>query len=190
MSNEHTGEKIKQIRIMHRLSVEELALKAGLSVAEITSLENGNIVSTLTPLSKITRALGVRLSTLIDDEEVVGPVVVKKGTSNKVLHFSGSSQEEDQKGASFFSLASGKLDRHMEPFIIEVKPAKTKEIKFSSHEGEEFIFVLEGEIEVEYGKKHFSLKPGDSIYYSSVIPHALYSLNKSAAKIIAVIYAS
>ena len=52
----------------------------------------------------------------------------------------------------FFHL-SEKQDRHMEPFLIDVYPIETKEYKLSSHEGEEFIFVMDGEIEILYGKE-------------------------------------
>ena len=58
----------------------------------------------------------------------------------------------------------------------------------SSHEGEEFIYVLEGEIEVIYGKDSFIIGPGDTIFYDSAVPHHLHASGEDKAKILAVLY--
>jgi quercetin dioxygenase-like cupin family protein len=76
----------------------------------------------------------------------------------------------------------------MDPFLIDVFPSSEQEIKMSVHEGEEFIYVLEGEMELKYGKDTYILKTGDSIYYESIVAHHLHSHNCDKAKILAVIY--
>jgi quercetin dioxygenase-like cupin family protein len=76
----------------------------------------------------------------------------------------------------------------MEPFIIDVHPGSGK-VNPSSHEGEEFIYVLSGQIEVLYGKDSFTLSTGDSIYYDSVISHHVHAVGTEDAKILAVVYA-
>ena len=68
----------------------------------------------------------------------------------------------------FHSLGAGKIDRNIDPYIIDI--TYEEDYKLSSHEGEEFIYVLEGEIEVEYGKDKFTVAVGDSIFYDSVVP--------------------
>jgi quercetin dioxygenase-like cupin family protein len=73
----------------------------------------------------------------------------------------------------------------MEPFYIEFEEESDKQV--SSHEGEEFIIVLTGEVELIYGKKTFSLGQGDSMYYNSVVPHYV-GAKRSKASIYAVIY--
>ena len=67
-------------------------------------------------------------------------------------------------------------------------PKSEEEVKLSTHEGEEFIYVLEGEIEILYGKDKYELKAGDSIYYESIVAHHLHSHGSEKAKILAVIY--
>jgi mannose-6-phosphate isomerase-like protein (cupin superfamily) len=89
----------------------------------------------------------------------------------------------------FYSLASDKKDRHIEPFIIDVHPSLSKDYIPSSHEGEEFIYVLAGEIEVCYGKEHYKLNAGDSIYYDSIVPHDVHALGNADARILAAVYA-
>jgi quercetin dioxygenase-like cupin family protein len=72
----------------------------------------------------------------------------------------------------------------MEPFIVDIE--KDSEQPKSSHEGEEFIYVLEGAITVEYGKDTYTVKRGDSIYYDSIVPHRVTA--EADARILAVIY--
>ena len=76
----------------------------------------------------------------------------------------------------------------MDTFSLEVTPA-IGEITLSSHEGEEFLYVLEGEAQISYGKEKYILKSGDSIYFDSIVPHHIGSASDTqAAKMLAVIY--
>ena len=189
MSDENKiGEKIHHIRENNGMTIKELADASHCSVAFIKDLENGAYIPSLTPLLKIARALGVRLGTFLDDSPQTGPFIVKSGKSENITHFSGSYNNLEESTLDFYSLAYGKQDWHMEPFIIEVSPKKG-ENKLSSHEGEEFIYVLDGEIKILYGQEKYELKTGDSIYYDSIIPHELHASEEINAKILAVIYA-
>jgi quercetin dioxygenase-like cupin family protein len=73
----------------------------------------------------------------------------------------------------------------MEPFFIKVSP--TDERINSSHEGEEFVVVVSGEVELVYGKETYTLKEGDTMYYNSLVPHCLSAIGGDA-KIYAVIF--
>jgi quercetin dioxygenase-like cupin family protein len=86
-------------------------------------------------------------------------------------------------------LAGTKAGRHFEPFIIDITPADKPAISLSAHEGEEFIFVLSGEIEISYGKETYRLSEGDSIYYDSVVDHHVHAAADYPARILAVVYA-
>jgi uncharacterized cupin superfamily protein len=77
----------------------------------------------------------------------------------------------------------------MEPFLIDIHPGSAQGVRPSTHEGEEFIYVLSGEIEVLYGKDIYRLKTGDCIYYDSIVPHHVHSARDAEAKVVAVIYA-
>lgn len=182
------GSKIRQIREAQEMSVADLAQASNTNEELIDQLEKGALVPSLTPLLQIARALGVRLGTFLDDVPQKAPVVVKAGRSTKVVRFSGNCDKCETSTLDFFSLASDKADRHMEPFLIDVHPPKSGEVKLSSHEGEEFIFVTKGEIEILYGKDKYTLTAGDSIYYDSVVPHHVYAIGTDA-QILAVVYA-
>ena len=76
----------------------------------------------------------------------------------------------------------------MEPFFIEVYPDKELS-KLSSHEGEEFLYVLQGTLSVKYGKEEYTLNAGDSIYYDSIVEHLVYNSSNEVCKILAIVYA-
>ncbi len=182
------GSKIKAIRETKKISIEDLADKANLPVEGVKKIENGELVPSLTPLLKLARVMGVRIGTFLDDQENIGPVINKKDDKKSVTRFS----DKDNPVSSdldFYSLAVNKAGRHMEPFVIDIYPSSEEGYKLSSHEGEEFIYVLQGEIEIIYGKDIYTLTEGDSIYYDSVVKHHLHSKGTNPAKILAVIYA-
>ena len=181
------GAKVKLVRENRKLSIEDVSERTNLSVDQIESIENGSLVPNLTPLIKISRVLGVRLGTFMDDDENIGPVVSRRAEKNEVTRFSdkGNAVNSD---LDFYTLAQNKAGRHMDPFIIDIFPSSEEEIKLSSHEGEEFLYVLEGEVEIAYGRDKYILHEGDSIYYESIVAHHVHSHGNAKAKILAVVY--
>ena len=188
-SENRIGGKITTLRESLGLSVEDLAERSGCDTTTIAHLESGEYAPSLTPLIKLTRALGVRLGTLLDDEIELGPIVTRHGDAETISRLRDLETVSDAGVLGFFSLASGKSARHMEPFLIDVQPAAPGRHKLSSHEGEEFLYVLDGAIEVEYGKETRTLTVGDSIYYDSIVPHQVRAANGASARILAVVYA-
>ena len=71
---------------------------------------------------------------------------------------------------------------------LSVMPTEDSVFVLSSHEGEEFIMVMEGVMEISYGKHTYLLEEGDSIYYDSIVPHHVHAYEGQAAKILAVVY--
>ena len=116
------GSKIKGIRESKNFSIEEISERSGLSVEQITSIENDEHLPSLGPLIKIARALGVRLGTFLDDSDDLGPVVCRAeehlGSS---ISFSNDAADA-RKNMEYHSLARQKAGRHMEPFIIDIQP--------------------------------------------------------------------
>ena len=183
--NTEFASKIKSIRERQNMSIEELSENSGVKLEVLEAMEAGEIIPSLTPLTKMAKALGVRLGTFLDDTPQLGPVLVRGGKPDNVLYFSGREDVTNASNLEFHSLGAGKIDRNLDPFIIDIDYAE--DYKLSSHEGEEFIYVLDGEIEIEYGKEKFVVGEGDSIYYDSVVPHHLHSTGEKS-KILAVLY--
>jgi len=181
------GEKIKSIREAKSIAVDELAERSGLAVEQVERIENNIDLPSLAPLIKIARALGVRLGTFLDDNDELGPAVCRKNEAKDTISFSNNAIHS-RKHMEYHSLSKAKADRHMEPFIIDVTATTDHDFILSSHEGEEFIMVMEGIMEISYGKYTYVLEEGDSIYYDSIVPHHVHAFEGKAAKILAVIY--
>ena len=180
------GSRISTVRESLGLSPEELAERSGCETALIRRIEAGELVPSLAPLVKIARALGVRLGTLLDDAGGIGPVVTRRDQASGAERLRSLETGAGSTTLDFFSLAPGKAARHMEPFLVTVHPGPGTT---STHEGEELLYVLEGKIEVAYGKDLHALGPGDSIYYDSIVPHRVSAAGGTDARILAVVYA-
>jgi len=188
-NNNIVGSKIKGIRESKNLTIEEISERSGLSAEQIVSIETDQTLPSLGPLIKIARALGVRLGTFMDDNDHIGPVVTRAADREKDSSISFSNGATDaRKHMEYHPLAQQKAGRHMEPFIIDINPTDENNFHLSDHEGEEFIYVMEGEVELVYGKEVYRLLPGDSIYYDSIVKHHLHGAPGKAAKILALVY--
>ena len=189
--NNHSvvGAKIKGLRETKNLSIDVIAERSGLTVEQIESIENDVNLPSLGPLIKIARALGVRLGTFMDDNDALGPIVCRAEDREKDSSISFSNGATDaRKHMEYHPLAQQKAGRHMEPFVIDINPEESPEFQLSDHEGEEFIYVMQGEVEIVYGKETYHLQEGDSIFYDSIVKHHVHGAPGKSAKILAVVY--
>ncbi len=181
------GEKIKELREKRGLSLKDLADLTGFSTALLSQMENHLVSPSLGTLIKLARALNVRVGDFLGETEGEPFTIVRKDERKKVSRF--ASKDGVKYGYIYESLGFEKKDRHMEPFIVTLEPATVPTSKTSVHDGEEFIFVLEGEMQVILGNHTEILYPGDSIYYDSTIPHRVQCHEGKVTRILAVIYA-
>ncbi len=186
MKTEKVGHRIRRYMEKQGLTVDDLCERTGLDPGALAPILEEDVYPSIGPLVKISRALGIRLGTLLDDQVSKDPLVVRRADREKGI---GSPRGKDRPVAQrFHSLGRGKSDRHMEPFYIEILPEATNEKKRSSHEGEEFIVVESGSLEILYGEETHVLEAGDSIYYNSVVPHCVSCRGGRPASIYAVLY--
>jgi transcriptional regulator with XRE-family HTH domain len=186
LNAEKLGARIRTFREQRGIDRDELAKRTGLDASLIQAMEEENIYPALGSLLKIARTLGVRLGTFLDDQVSQDPLIIRlEERRQEESMLRGRDKPAELK---FCSLGRGKSDRHMEPFFVEILPESAREKVLSSHEGEEFIVVLSGEVEVLYGLETHVLKSGDSIYYNSVVPHYISCRSNTKAEIYAVLY--
>ena len=188
MKSGNIGDRVRNFREIKQISKEELAERSGLDLNFIEQVEDNSVKPALGTLLKFSRALGIRMGNFLDTSVSRDPVLVRAGDRDGEQKADISSESGVPSSLIFHHLAQGKIDRHMEPFFVEVLPQPPGQVKVSKHEGEEFIAVVSGEIELQYGKDTYSLKPLDSAYYSSDVPHRIVALNDEKAEIYAVIY--
>ena len=80
----------------------------------------------------------------------------------------------------------GKPDRHMDPFKIDLAPNVPQTL--SSHEGEELIICISGEVEIDYGTETTILQAGDTAYYNSVVKHCVRAAGGKPASIYGIVF--
>lgn len=180
------GEKIKSLRLEAGISLQELAAKSGYSTAVLSQIENHLVSPSLGVLVHLAKAMDVNIGTFFGQHETEPFTLIRKGEEHIVSRF--ASKEGVRYGYTYQALGAGKKDRRMEPFIVTLEPATIKNDKCYGHEGEEFIYVLEGRIDVTLGDHTDTLEEGDCIYYDSTIPHRVQCHGGETARILAVVH--
>lgn len=179
------GERMKSVRESKSLTLTDVAQRTGFSEATIAAIERGEIVPPLGDMVKLAKALEMKMGYLLAQGETQPYTVVRKKGRKPISRY--DSQRTQRYGYLYETLAPEKKDRNMEPFLVTLVPTSGEEPP-STHQGEEFIFVLDGEVEVLLGDHREVLTAEDSIYYDSTLPHRVRALGEGNARILAVLY--
>ena len=182
-SVDDVGERIIKIREEKDLTLEEISKMTGFDVAFLSKIENKEVQPQLGTMIKLSKALDSAFGRLVSG---VGDKLYSITRKNERRTISRSTSKKSKKKVyTYKSLAPDVQGRHMEAFLVQLEEDPDKET--SLHEGEEFIFVLDGEVVLEIGDDKFELEPGDSAYYLSTTAHHI-SAKKGKATIVAVMY--
>ena len=177
------GQRIRKIREEKGLSLEELSRLTGFDVAFLSSLEKNEAQPQLGTVIKLSKALDSAFGRLVSG---VGDKLYSITRKDERRTVSRSTSQTGKKQVYIYkSLAPDVKGRHMEALMVQLEEIPEKEI--SIHEGEEFIFVLDGVVLLEIGDDSFELEPGDTAYYLSTTPHHL-AAKSGKATILAVLY--
>ena len=182
IAEKRIGERIKRLRLKKSMGLVELGKHTGLSASFLSQLETGRVVPTLRNLARIAMVFSKDLSYFFETE----PHSIFR------IHRRSERVRLPQTGVEpptyfFESLGYMVPDRHMDPYFAEFVPiARTAEPKAHMHPGYEFLYVLEGELELRHGDKESVLETGDSVYFDSGTPHSYQCAGKRAARVIIV----
>lgn len=183
------GQKIKSLRQRRGLTLGQVGEKAGLSEPVLAQIEGEVVAPPVATLLKIARAMNVNIGYFFQDQDAEKrAVVVPKSDRRKV--FRRIHEDPSKVGYYYESLAYPKADKHMEPFHVTFEVKSKEDLLFFNHKGEEFIYVLEGQLEFSYENETYALGAGDSLYFDASLPHAFRAVGKKHATAIDVIYAS
>jgi transcriptional regulator with XRE-family HTH domain len=182
------GQKIKTLRQRKGLSLQQMAGRTSLSVPLLSQIESEVVAPPVATLLKISKALNVNIGYFFQEEESGKRAVIVRKNERKQV-FRRIHEDPSKVGYYYESLAYPKADKHMEPFQVQFEVKKKEDLLFFNHKGEEFVFVLEGQLEFNYEDETFVLEPGDSLYFDSSFPHAFRAVAKKTALAIDVIYA-
>ena len=182
-SMDDVGDRILRIREEKDLSLDEISKMTGFDVEFLSKIESKELQPQLGTMIKLSKALDSAFGRLVSG---VGEKLYSITRKNERRTISRSTSKKGQKQIyTYKSLAPDVKGRHMEAFLVQLEVDPEKEI--SLHEGEEFIFVLDGEVVLEIGEDKFVLEPGDSAYYLSTTAHHIAAKNGKAT-ILAVMY--
>ena len=181
------GKKMREFRETRGITLQDLADRTGYSSALLSQFENHMVSPPLGALVILSRALEVKLSDFLGEGPGQPYVLVRNGEHE--ITSSVSSTEGVNLGYNYEALGVGMEGHNMEPFIVTLEPVPIREKRLSVHEGEEFIYVLEGRMKIRLKDHTEVLVPGDSIYFKCTIPHHVTCEGDEPARILAVIYA-
>jgi len=166
----HVADKLKKLRLSQGLTVAKLAEKTGFSNAFISRVENFRINPSLNALAKIAAALAIEMAELFQEGEGGPEYVFSRMDEGEAM----VRDDSDKYEMEYFSLAYAKLDRKMNPFLIEYrKPDRVRPMM--THEDDEFFLLLEGEVDfiISDSDSRRKMVPGDTVYLSKNIPHTV-----------------
>lgn len=180
---EEIGHRIKTLREEKGLSIEELSNLTGFDVELLSNIETSQVQPQLGTVIKLSKALDSAFSRLVSG---VGDKLYSITRKHEQKIVSRSTSQKGKKQVYVYkSLAPEVKGRHMEALVVQLEENPEKE--HSIHDGEEFIYVIDGVVELNIDDETFELEPGDSAYYLSTTPHLIAS-KSGRATILAVLY--
>lgn len=171
------GGKMQQLRQMKKISLEQLAKETGFSERYLKEIENGIANPSVSTVIQIAKALSI--------------------DSGSFLSFEGQEASEKRRMESFFkrtqnysykTLTPNAETKHMKAFLVTIDPKQDHRMVEYHHDGEEFVYVLKGHVEVMVGENQNRLKEGETLHFNSGITHKLRNLSEDEAKLLVVIY--
>jgi len=181
------GLKVRRLRQERRLTLQNLSDATGLSKPLLSQIENDQVIPPIATLLRISRALKVGLHTFFQEDDHSEKCLLVRAEARRKLQ-RRSVGDVPPPPYSYHSLAYGKRNKNMEPLLVEFQVGEWHGELQVSHEGEEFLFLLEGELEMHFGDQVMTLLPGDSVYYESTEPHGFVATGTQPARGLAVIF--
>lgn len=169
------GKKIKRFRIQKKITLDNLANDTGCSIDYLKQLEAGKVMPPVGTLLRISRALQIDSGILFKEQE-----------SKLQSRIKAYNKRTDNY--AYTTLTPGAENKHLKAFRVAVKGKSDHTGVGYQHEGEEFVYVLKGTIEVIVGDNINSLGEGESLHFNSGIQHKLRNVSPETTEIIVVIY--
>ncbi len=180
---DEVGKRIKRLRQEKGISLDDLSNLTGFDVARLENIESGKEEPQLGTVMKLSKALDSAVGRLVSGVGNKFYSITRKNERKQIIRSSSATSKKNVY--SYMSLAPEVQGRHMEALIVQLEKSEEKDL--SVHNGEEFIFVLEGVVSLTIGSETFELEPGDSAYYLSTTSHFITGKTDKAT-ILAVLY--
>jgi transcriptional regulator with XRE-family HTH domain len=180
---EYIAMHVRRKRVAQDLKITDVARIAKLSQGMVSKIENAQVSTSLDTLSRLCDAIGLSISQLFADYDRPegGALLTKSGQGMEVV------RRGTEKGHTYqlLSYSRGKKQRY-EPFLITMDDASEVFPTFS-HPGQEFIYLLEGQILYRHGNHLYNMQAGDSLSFDAEIPHGPEVLEQVPIKLLSFI---
>ncbi|MCX7168357.1 MAG: XRE family transcriptional regulator [Rhodocyclales bacterium] len=182
----YVGERIRKLREAQDMSLEQVCKLTGIDAARLRAYEDGTAVPAIGAVIQLSRVLGSKMEGLLHGGGTVSEslTICRSGES-----LAGEQGDTEQSYAYQSLTRPGTAGHLMEPFLLSFDPAVPPGVPIT-HDGQEFVYVVEGAIELFYDGRNYRLEKGDSAYLSSCLPHTFHGLGERVAKMLAVVSSS
>ncbi len=170
------GKRIRRARLAKKISLDTMANETGLSKEFIKKIEGGDQRPSVGTLLQISRTLHIDSSFLLKEQD-------------DTIEERSKAYTKRTDNYAYTPLTPNAENKHLKAFRIVVESEKSHDGVGFQHEGEEFVYVLEGKVEVQVGDHINKLKKGDSLHFNSGVKHDLRNNGKIDAELIVVVYA-
>lgn len=177
------AQRIRKLRLDRRMTLEQVASQTGLTRSWLSKVENFRVTPSLTALGEIALALGVPLSQLVEGLDAKPQVVVIRKDDRLTVDRDG-----DRSNIKYESLAHKRANRAMDPFFLTLQARDTSREPLS-HEGEEFLMVISGQVDMKFGADVYHLQTGDTMYFDGSTRHCLVNPYETPCEVLCVFYA-
>jgi len=171
------GERIRQLRRQGAISLKQMAEATHISIGFLSLLENGKHDVSIGRLQRISDFLSVDIRVLMPDLALPQVIHIPANASRARRSLAGDSVE--------VQILTHDVTTSMTPLVVTLRPGATLGAP-SSHHGQEFIMLLEGEVVARIGAEEFTLRTGDSLYYEAMLPHSFRNATRDAARLVSV----
>jgi transcriptional regulator with XRE-family HTH domain len=175
--------RIAFLRKQRTMTLDRLANASGLTKSYLSKVERGLSVPSISTTMKIAQCLELSVGQLLGETQYQDAISIVRSSERPSFMRGGSSS-----GYDYEMLAAGKQFKMMEPFIMKPPLTFQNDRRFN-HSGQEIIFVLPGQMEIEFGGVHHKLSKGDCAYFDAHVPHRSRSLNGKIAEALVVVMA-
>ncbi len=170
------GKKIKKFRTEKKVSLDVLANETGFSIDYLKDIEAGKQIPPVGALLQLSRALQIDSALFLREEE-------ESKLSDRIKAYARRTENY-----AYTTLTPGAENKHLKAFKVTIDASAEHKGVGYQHEGEEFVYVLSGSIEVTVGDHVNALEAGDSLHFNSAIQHHMKNAGDSMAEMLVVIY--
>lgn len=171
------GSEIRRLRKASGLSLEELSRQTGLTEAYLQEIEDQKEIPPVGAMLQISRVLSLDAGKLLSRAEEEDRKRRKK-----------EGYQKRRRSYAYKTLAPGSATMHLKAFLVTIDARQDHEMVEYRHEGEEFLYVLKGKVDVTVGDNEYKLSEGRSLHFNSAIPHQLRNPGDLKTELVVVLY--